>query len=52
MQIHLNTYGTYLHVKDQLFEIRKKVDGVVEKHHIAAHKVKSIWVGQGSARFD
>ena len=49
MQIHLNTYGTYLHIKDQLFEIRKKTDGVVEKHHIAAHKVKSIWVGQGIA---
>lgn len=49
MQIHLNTYGTYLHIKDQLFEVRKKTDGVVEKHHIAAHKVKSIWVGQGIA---
>lgn len=49
MQIHLNTYGTYLHIKDQLFEIRKKVDGVVEKHHIAAYKVKSIWAGQGIA---
>jgi len=49
MQIHLNSYGTYLHIKDQLFEIRKKVEGVVEKHHIAAHKVKSIWVGKGIA---
>lgn len=49
MQIHLNSYGTYLHIKDQLFEIRKKVEGVVEKHHIAAHKIKSIWVGEGIA---
>ena len=49
MQIHLNSYGTYLHIKDQMFEVRKKVDGVVEKHHIAAHKVKSIWVGEGIA---
>jgi len=49
MQIHLNSYGTYLHIKDQLFEIRKKTDGVVEKHHIAAHKIKSIWVGKGIA---
>jgi len=49
MQIHLNSYGTYLHVKDQLFEIRKKVDKVVEKHHIAAHKVKSIWISDGIA---
>lgn len=49
MQIHLNTYGAYLHVKDQLFEIRQKVDGEVQKHHLAAHKVKSIWVNDGVA---
>lgn len=49
MQIHLNTYGTYLHIKDQLFEIRVKEDGVVKKHHVAAHKIKSIWVGEGIA---
>ena len=49
MQIHLNSYGTYLHIKDQLFEIRKKTEGIVEKHHIAAHKIKSIWVGEGIA---
>lgn len=49
MQIHLNTRGTYLHIKDQLFEIRKKENGLVEKHHIAAHKVKSIWIGEGIA---
>jgi len=49
MQLHLNTYGTYLHIKDQLFEIRTKAAGEVQKHHIAAHKVKSIWIGQGIA---
>lgn len=49
MQIHLNSYGTYLHIKDQLFEVRKKTDGVVEKHQIAAHKIKSIWIGEGIA---
>ncbi|MDF1864566.1 MAG: CRISPR-associated endonuclease Cas1 [Saprospiraceae bacterium] len=49
MQIHLNTYGTYLHVKDQLFEIKIKKDKVVEKHQVSAHKVKSIWIGQGIA---
>jgi len=32
-----------------MFEVRKKTDGAVEKHHIAAHKVKSIWVGEGIA---
>ena len=49
MQIHLNTYGTYLHVKDQLFEIKIKKDGNVDKHQVAAHKVKSIWIGKGIA---
>ena len=49
MQIHLNTYGTYLHVKDQLFEIKIKKEGNVEKHQVAAHKVKSIWIGKGIA---
>ncbi|NRB54021.1 MAG: CRISPR-associated endonuclease Cas1 [Saprospiraceae bacterium] len=47
MQLHLNTYGTYLHIKDQLFEIRIK--GEAEKHQIAPGKVKSIWIGQGIA---
>ncbi|GJM34630.1 MAG: CRISPR-associated endonuclease Cas1 [Saprospiraceae bacterium] len=49
MQIHLNTYGTYLHIKDQMFEIRKRVEGEVQKSHLAAHKVKSIWVNNGVA---
>lgn len=49
MQIHLNTYGTYLHVKDQLFEVKRKVDGEIHKTHLAAHKVRSIWVSDGIA---
>jgi len=49
MQLHLNTYGTYLHIKDQLFEIKIKKDGEVTKHQIAAQKVKSIWIGDGIA---
>lgn len=49
MQLHLNSYGTYLHIKDQLFEIKIKKGGNVEKHQVAAHKVKSIWIGQGIA---
>ncbi len=49
MQIHLDSYGTYLHIKDQMFEIRKRVDGEVQKTHLAAHKVKSIWVNDGIA---
>jgi CRISP-associated protein Cas1 len=49
MQIHLNTYGTYLHVRDQMFEVRKREDGQVHKTPLAAHKVKSIWVTDGVA---
>ncbi|NRB65314.1 MAG: CRISPR-associated endonuclease Cas1 [Saprospiraceae bacterium] len=49
MQIHLNTYGTYLHVHERMFEVRKRVDGVVEKMQLAAHKIKSIWVSNGVA---
>lgn len=49
MQIHLNTYGTYLHIKDQLFEIRIRNKEEVKKHQVAAHKVKSIWIGEGIA---
>ncbi len=49
MQIHLNTYGTYLHIKDKMFEVKVKKDGAVTKHHIAAHKVRSVWVGEGIA---
>lgn len=46
MQIHINTYGTYLHIKDQMFEI--KLPENQGKHHIAAHKVKSIWLSKGT----
>lgn len=49
MQIHLDTYGSYLHIKDQMFEIRRREDGEVKKTHLAAHKVKSIWINDGVA---
>ena len=26
MQLHLTTYGTYLHVKDAMFDVRRKGD--------------------------
>jgi len=43
MQIYLNTYGTYLHVKDDMFEIKVPGDGgESRKQHIAAHKITSI----------
>ncbi len=49
MQLHLNTYGAYLHVKDAMFDVRRKAeDGTVESRTIAVHKVKSIWMGRGT----
>lgn len=51
MQLHLNTYGAYLHVKDAMFDIRRKQpDGQwASGAAVAAHKVKSIWMGPGTA---
>lgn len=51
MQIFINTYGTYLHVKDEMFEIRTR-DSKEEKfktNHIAAHKITSFVVSKGAA---
>ncbi len=49
MQLVINTYGTYLHIKDELFEVRVRKDGIVEKHHFASQKVKSILLSKGAA---
>jgi len=50
MQIYLNTYGTYLHVKDDMFEVRIPVkDGEPNKQHIAAHKISSIIMSTSAA---
>lgn len=44
MQLIINTYGAYLHVKDELFEIR--IDG--KKNHISPKKVRSILITTGA----
>ena len=51
MQIFINTYGTYLHVKEEMFEIRirAKTDEKVKINHLAAHKVTSFVVSKGAA---
>ncbi len=50
MQIYLNTYGTYLHVKDDMFEIRIPVkDAEPAKQYIAAHKISSIIMSTSAA---
>ncbi|EIM74527.1 CRISPR-associated protein Cas1 [Nitritalea halalkaliphila LW7] len=51
MQIFINTYETYLHVKDEMFEIRVR-ESKQEKfktNHIAAHKITSFVVSKGAA---
>jgi len=43
MQLYLNSYGTYLHVREAMFEVRvPQEEGPAHKHHFAAHKVTSI----------
>jgi CRISPR-associated protein Cas1 len=43
MQIYLNSFGTYLHVRDAMFEIRVPAGkGKTDVHHLAAKKVKAI----------
>ncbi len=51
MQIFINTYGTYLHVKDEMFEIkvREKKGDPFQTNHIAAHKITSFVVSKGAA---
>ncbi|MEH6658123.1 CRISPR-associated endonuclease Cas1 [Leeuwenhoekiella marinoflava] len=51
MQIFINTYGTYLHVKDDMFEIKVREDKKqpFKINHIAAHKVTSFIISKGAA---
>jgi len=49
MQLFINTYGAYLHMKDEMFEIRVTKDGKEEKQQIAAHKVTSIVLSKSAA---
>lgn len=51
MQIFINTYGTYVHVKDDMFaiKIREEKSKAVKVNHIAAHKITSFVMSKGSA---
>lgn len=42
MQLYLNTFGTYLHVREGMFEVRVPGEGGTTKHHLAAKKVTAI----------
>ena len=49
MQLVINTFGTYIHIKDDLFEVKLKKYGKEEKHHFASQKVTSIFLSKGAA---
>ena len=50
MNLVINTYGTYLHIKDDMFEvIIPQENGGKRKHYFAFRKVKSIFVSKGTA---
>jgi CRISPR-associated protein Cas1 len=49
MQLIVNSYGTYVHVKDDMFEVTVSKEGIKEKHHFASQKVTSILLSKGSA---
>jgi CRISPR-associated protein Cas1 len=51
MQIFINTYGAYLHVKEEMFEIKIKSpkEEKVKINHLAAHKISSFIVSKGAA---
>lgn len=49
MQLVINTYGTYVHIKDELFEVTLTKEGEKQKHHFASQKVTSILLSKGAA---
>lgn len=52
MQLYINTKGTYVHIKDEMFELRVPREDdrkQYDKHHLAAKKVKSIMLPKAAA---
>jgi len=49
MQLIINTYGTYVHVKDDLFEVTLTKEGEKQKYHYASQKVTAIQMSKGAA---
>ncbi len=49
MQLFISTYGAYVHVRDQMFEIKVKKDGKEQKHLFSAKKIQSIILSQSTA---
>jgi CRISP-associated protein Cas1 len=49
MQLFINTPGAYLHVKDEMFEVRITNEGKEEKKQLAAHKITTIVLPKAAA---
>ena len=49
MQLIIDSYGAYLHIKDELFEVRIKKEENEIKKHFASQKVSSILLSKGAA---
>ncbi|MDZ7691717.1 MAG: CRISPR-associated endonuclease Cas1 [Balneolaceae bacterium] len=49
MQLYITTYGSYLHIRDDMFEIKYHEDGEEIKKKVAAHKVQSIVMDRGTS---
>lgn len=51
MQIFVNTYGSYIHVKDDMFEIKvpQREQKEPKVNHLAAHKVTSFILSTGTS---
>lgn len=49
MQLYITTYGSYLHIKDDMFEVKYQEDGEQVKKKVAPHKVKSIVMDRGTS---
>ena len=50
MQLHITTYGTYLHVKDQMFDVRRKGDdGKLISATYSAEKVTHVLLATGTS---
>lgn len=50
MQLHINTYGAYVHVKDEMFEVRLRDENKeIQKKHVSVHKVTAIWMCTGTS---
>ncbi len=50
MHLHINTYGAYVHVRDDMFEVRTRDENKeVQKKHFSVHKVTAIWLCTGTA---